>query len=684
MLLTLALMMISSISIAKYRPLPLTLHRLFDYKSTIHGNVRGTATNVYTRYTINTDRRNPILMSVPSMYVISKGKRREFIGEIYSRMLFKDIDEYDAYRQVIVGTVPRHRRMMPTVIAYFTPDLYGITMIQDRILSPFHRKNHQVYKYKITTETDSTDRVMFTPKITNTQLVKGFAIVDRRTGRICSAEMNGEYDMIHFKLQLEMGTKGVESLLPLRCDLSGKFGFIGNRLRFSYHNVYGLPTFLPDSIRDNHDRHLMDQLRPDSLSEEERIIYHHYDSLETERELRRLADTTHVEVKKKHNFVKDVLWDMIGDNLVNRVKGSFGGKDKGTFRINPILNPLYFGYSGRKGFVYKFDVRAGYNFTPNRDISMRFKSGYSFKQRQFYFRLPMEFNYNKRRHAFFRVEVGNGNRISNSSILDAIYQEYESQHIPIDSTYISNLGLEDFRDTYVKMENNYDISDYWSILGGFVYHRRSAVNKAGFHELQRSHKYHTSAPALQLQFRPRGWDGPYFTLNWERSFKGLFNSDYEYEKYEFDASLIRQFHRLRSLSLRFGAGAYTLKNSKSYFLDYSNFRDENIRGGWKDDWSGNFQVLRSRYFNSSNYYIRGNATFESPLMILSRLPLVGKYLEMERIYSSALFTQNLKPYVEVGYGFTNRIFSLGVFVGTRNGKFDGIGCEFGIELFDKW
>ena len=491
-------------------------------------------------------------------------------------------------------------------------------------------------------------------------------------------------DMIHFKLQLEMGTKGVESLLPLRCDLSGKFGFIGNRLRFSYHNVYGLPTFLPDSIRDNHDRHLMDQLRPDSLSEEERIIYHHYDSLETERELRRLADTTHVEVKKKHNFVKDVLWDMIGDNLVNRVKGSFGGKDKGTFRINPILNPLYFGYSGRKGFVYKFDVRAGYNFTPNRDISMRFKSGYSFKQRQFYFRLPMEFNYNKRRHAFFRVEVGNGNRISNSSILDAIYQEYESQHIPIDSTYISNLGLEDFRDTYVKMENNYDISDYWSILGGFVYHRRSAVNKAGFHELQRSHKYHTSAPALQLQFRPRGWDGPYFTLNWERSFKGLFNSDYEYEKYEFDASLIRQFHRLRSLSLRFGAGAYTLKNSKSYFLDYSNFRDENIRGGWKDDWSGNFQVLRSRYFNSSNYYIRGNATFESPLMILSRLPLVGKYLEMERIYSSALFTQNLKPYVEVGYGFTNRIFSLGVFVGTRNGKFDGIGCEFGIELFDKW
>lgn len=678
------MLMISSILFAKYRPLPLTLHRLFDYKSCIHGDVRGTATNVYTRYTLSTDRRNPILMSVPSLHFISKGRRREFIGETYSRMMFKDIDDYDAFRQVIVGTVPRHRRMLPTIAAYFTPDLYSVTLIQDRILSPFHRKNHQVYKYKVVSETDSTDRVTFTPKITNTQLVKGYALVDRRTGRVCYAEMNGEYDMIFFKLEVEMGSSGVGSLLPLRCDVSGRFGFIGNRLRFKFHNVYGLTTFLPDSIRDSHDRQLMTSLRPDSLSDYEKAIYHKFDSIEAEREAQRQADTTTVEKKKKNNFAKDVLWDVIGDNLVNRIKGSFGGKDKGSFRINPILNPLYFGYSGRKGFVYKFDVRAGYNFTPNRDLSMRFKSGYSFKQRQFYFRLPVVFNYNKRRHAFFRVELGNGNRISNSSILDAIYRDYEDHRLPIDTAYISKLGLDEFKDTYVKLENNYDISDYWSILGGFVYHRRSAVNKAGFRELGHSYKYHTSAPALQLQFRPRGWDGPYFTLNWERSFKGLFNSDYEYEKYEFDASLIRQFHRLRSLSLRFGAGAYTLKNSKSYFLDYSNFRDENIRGGWKDDWSGNFQVLRSRYFNSSDYYVRANATFESPLMILSRLPFIGKYFEMERIYASGLMTQNLKPYVEMGYGFTNRIFSLGVFLGTRNGKFDGIGCEFGIELFDKW
>ena len=674
-------MMFSSTTYAKERPMPLTLHRVFGYKDNIRGNVRGTATNVYTRFTLKTERRNLSLMSVPTMYVISRGNRREFIGETYSRLMFKDVNEYDAYRQVVVGTVPRHRRMLPVMADYFTPNLYNITLIRDRILSPFHKKNFLVYKYKVANESEAYDRVTFIPKIANTQLVEGFALVDKATGRIDFAEFNGEYDMIHFKLEIEMGKQGLESLLPLKCDVSGKFAFAGNRIKYHFHTIYGLGTFLPDSIRESHDRELMASLRPDSLSDYEKGIYHRYDSIEA---LRAQKDTTKVEKKRRYNFAKDFLWDVVGDNLVNRIKGSFGGKDKGSFRINPILNPLYFGYSGRKGFVYKFDMRAAYNFTPNRDLSMRFKSGYSFKQRQFYFRLPVTFNYNKRRHAYFKVEVGNGNRISNSAIVDAIYHDYEARGIPIDTAFIESKKMEEFRDTYVKLENNYDISDQWSVLGGFVYHRRSAVNKHGFAELERPHKYHTSAPMLQFQYRPRGWDGPYLTLNWERSFKNLFNSDIEYEKYEFDASLIRQFHRMRSLSMRFGAGVYTLKNASAYFLDYSNFRDENIRGGWKDDWSGNFQVLRSRYYNSSDYYLRSNVTYESPLMLLSRLPLVGKYLEMERVYASALFTENLKPYVELGYGFTNRIFSLGVFVGTRNGKFDGIGCEFGIELFDKW
>ena len=57
---------------------------------------------------------------------------------------------------------------------------------------------------------------------------------------------------------------------------------------------------------------------------------------------------------------------------------------------------------------------------------------------------------------------------------------------------------------------------------------------------------------------------------------------------------------------------------------------------------------------------------------------------MERIYVNALFVEHLTPYIEYGYGFTNRFFSMGIFMATRNKEFDGFGCRFGFELFRDW
>ena len=65
-------------------------------------------------------------------------------------------------------------------------------------------------------------------------------------------------------------------------------------------------------------------------------------------------------------------------------------------------------------------------------------------------------------------------------------------------------------------------------------------------------------------------------------------------------------------------------------------------------------------------------------------PNRGKYIEIERIYGSTLIAKNIHPYTELGYGFTNRLFSFGLFVGTTNGKFQGFGCRIGLELFRNW
>ena len=65
-------------------------------------------------------------------------------------------------------------------------------------------------------------------------------------------------------------------------------------------------------------------------------------------------------------------------------------------------------------------------------------------------------------------------------------------------------------------------------------------------------------------------------------------------------------------------------------------------------------------------------------------PLIGKYIEAERLYVSSLVVNHLHPYTEWGYGVTTRAITLGFFAAFKNTKFNGIGCRFGFELFRDW
>ena len=73
------------------------------------------------------------------------------------------------------------------------------------------------------------------------------------------------------------------------------------------------------------------------------------------------------------------------------------------------------------------------------------------------------------------------------------------------------------------------------------------------------------------------------------------------------------------------------------------------------------------------------------MMALSRLPLVGRYIETERLYAGILQIERIHtPYIEVGYGMTNRFFSAGLFASFVNANFEEIGAKCTVELFKKW
>ena len=643
----------------------LVLNRIWNYRRNYSQSVGGMEQNMYLRCTYGTDRRNPTLFLVPTMYTIAQGERA-FIGESYCKMKFRDINDYDLQRQVVCGTIPRNRFTMSTMAKYFTPNLYGISIYPEQLLSPFHRSNHSVYRYRVSPSDDEGLAIVrFNPRVSNTQLVSGHAIVDIKTGHLLNVVFEGEFDMISFKVTAIMNREAIETQLPDRCITEARFKFMGNKVSAVFSAVYNCPTSLPDSLDEKEDRELMAKLRPIPLKKMEEQIYQHYDSI-----CEQQRDTVPADTTKTHrtNRMKEILWDIIGDNLIN---STHAGSGPVTMHISPLLNPLYLGYSRSQGISYKLSLGLQYSWNSHRYLTLKPQFGYNFKLRQIYYTAPLRMTYNPKRNGYAEIRWANGNRISSGALVDDIHRQMgDAFEVP------------EYKDESITLVNNVVAFDWLEIMAGMVYHRRQSTDRNLMHELGRPEEYRSFAPLLTLHLSP--WlKGPMLTVNYERCFKNALRSNLDYERWEFDASFKRKMNSLRFFNLRVGAGLYTQRSS-DFFVDYKNFRDNNLPTGWEDDWSGQFQLLNSQWYNDSDYYLRGHASYESPLLALTWLPWAGRVIETERIYVSALSIEHTRPYFEIGYGFTNRYFSTGIFASFLDYNFQKFGCKFTVELFRRW
>ena len=644
---------------------------IFQYAQSVDTTGRGAETAyAYSKFQIRTNKRNATLMMVPTMYAVAHGGGRMFIGEFYSRIRIDQNGRPVSKRLLNISTIPHRRNTMEQALRYMTPDVYGETLFQENILSPFHRSNRRYYKYTVTPLPFGMAQVYAYPRIKNTQTVATRAIVSSKTGMITLVDFEGEYDMTHFYINIRMGKNGYHSLGPAKCDMRANFRFMGNKISAMYTTIYGLKKQISDSLNNVNDTAMMNKVRPIQLNTEEESIYDRY----YEHLRQKQAKSSEA---NNGNFAKDVLWDVLGDNMLNRISTGFGKSNQGYFRLSPIFNPLYMGYSQRKGLVYKFDVRGSYAFDNNLQLSLQFRGGYSMRQHRLYYRVPFVFNYNAKHEGYLKAEFGNGNRITTNRVAKDLLTKPEQDEKQIDSIY-------NFKDNYLRITDHWRFSPKIALEAGIVSHNRIAASPEFYKSRGYPAKYTSVAPTLGVQWSPIGSKGPVLTLDYERGIKGLLGSNIDYERVEIDAQTILYASRRRSYSLRAGTGFYTKRGDHWDFVDYTNFHDNNIPGGWNDDWSGEFELLSSQWYNASEYYVRTNFTYEAPMMVVSWLPLIGKYIEKERLYVSSLWVRQLHPYTEWGYAVTTRLMTLGVFAAFKNKKFDGVGFRWGFELFSNW
>jgi hypothetical protein len=638
-------------------------------------------TYAYARATIRVEKRNPILWVVPSAYFIARGDKRQFLTETYDKLTFRNYNDFDVKPIIRVTNIPGYHRTLASFNRYMTPTVYSETLIGNTILSPFHPNNFKFYKYKIGEVRGDTVELRFHGRRFNTQLVRGNALVDNLTGRIIRCNFRCEYDMVHSWVNMEMGERSSASLFPKDCEALFLFKFMGNRVSAHYKSNFGLRNLLHREINNElNDPLLMAQVRPDTLDESEERLFGELVTTKNERD-REQAHAHPDTIKKKENWAKKIFWDAVGNNVLNRVKAYFGQNNQGYLRINPLLNPLYMSYSQHHGFTYKIDIHASYQLGNDSEVLGRFRSGYSFGLKQFYFRVPLYYYLSRRKNRYIKLEFGNGNHISNNRITKAI--NLDAVKRPGDKYAGEPANINEFSQMDSRLVFNFDINSYFGFQVGILYQKYKAIHPGFFRFLNMPTQYSAFAPIFEIQYRPLGWSGPIFTADYDHGFTGVNQSNMQYDRYEFNAEYIHHLNRLQSLQMRLGYGFYSHKGRNTYFLNYENFRENNIPGGWNDDWSGEFELLRSENYDSSPYYVRGNFTYESPLLLLSWLPLVGHYMEMERIYVSWLDAHHIHPYFEVGYGFTTRLLSAGLFVSNGKGN-RSIGCKFGFELFRHW
>lgn len=689
---------------------------------------------LYIKGRFNIRKKNHILRFVPSMFRIKKGVN-EYMMETYSDLHYTAPRNYDQKVKAAIGTASEFWEMDGRLPDFFHINIYSPSLLYDKLLSPLAPNARKYYKYRVDSvmgpEHARSYRVRFMPCNKSFQLVAGYVVVSADVWSVREMRFAGRNEMLRFRNLVKMGDVGEkDEFLPQHYELEGRFKFLGNvvdaiyhaHLRYSditQHSVsvgllrsktkYDLTesyTMRTDTNAQKRDTAYFNKVRPLPLLTHEEQLYDDFFQ-------RRDTLLPHGGKRRRPALQ---FWGQIGDALISRY--SVDLKRVGSVKCSPLINPFLLSYSGSNGISYRQEFKYNRLFSGDRLLRIVPRIGYNFKQKEFYWRVLTDFYYWPSRRAALHVDVGRGNRIYSSEVLDDL------KAIPDSIFDFSQIHLDYFDDYYIKLRHTWEVINGLTLDIGLSMHRRTEVNRSRFVLLDPTlpgggvaptidgsnlnppnfdvsllskfrHAYNSFAPGMKLTYTPGQYyymDGkrkvnlysryPSMSVEWERGIGGVLANSSTYERIEVDAQQHIPLGLMRNFYWRAGWGAFT-NQRELYFVDFANLHRSNLPTGWHEDISGVFQLLDGRWYNSSRQYVRGHATLEVPFLIMPHLAKYTRFVLNERIYLNVLTVPHLKPYIEIGYGIGTHVFDFGLFGSFANWGFQKIGCKFTFELFNR-
>lgn len=690
------------------------LNHMFQSASVYSTQVKSYEAELYLKGVMRIHKRNSIIKYVPSMFRFEKGVNN-YLHESISNLHYTAPNIYDRKIRAVSTTFPGGNSRFFDVLDYLKFNIYSPSVMDDKILSPLNPASSKHYRYVLDSVSYNKGepyyKIQVIPRFSSTQLIEGYFWISTADWHISYMMFQGKYDVVTFRLDVQMGDTQQTKYLPHLMHLNVFFSFMNNKMEMNYtgwmkygavsfrtddemmlrnvvkkkrykqykYNLSNSYTLTCDTTQMLQNLDAFNRIRPIPLSAWEDSLYVAFDKRRQER-----ADTLQAENETKKNKTS-VFWGQVGDVLVRSY--NIDMSKVGNVKCSPLINPLLIGYSHRKGISYRQVFKYNKIFHDGRTLRLAPQVGYNFTKKELYAKIDAQYVYNPRRHGSFEVYAGNGNRIYSSVVLDQL------NAMPDSSFSFDGLELDYFKDVYLNVSHNIEIVNGLNLWTGISMHWRYTKSTPEVEARVRS-RYNSFAPRVRLTWTPGlyyymngnrkidvGSRFPTFVLDYERGIPVMEHSG-TYARLEVSAEQKIRVRNIHTIAYHVGAGCFS--NSKDmYFVDYVDFADRNLPQGWSDDIGGTFQMLDGRWYNASRHYVRGNVTYETPFLLLYPVTRLLSFVQKERVYAGVLFMPHLNPYLEIGYGLGTHLFDFGVFVGNEQGKFTSVGCKFTFELFNK-
>ena len=684
---------------------------------------------LYLRQNVTTRRKGIVMRYVPNMFPLERGKH-SYLSEVQMRVQHHASGTTDSKVLAYHSTMPYQRAERFANIGRLNFMIYGQNLFFDDILNPLHQRNKRFYRYEYLFSLSATSQfpalhcIRITPRFSNEQLVSGIVKINKETGAVMNLKLTFPRQFQTINIEARMGVEGYNLLVPQRMRIVSNYKLLGNHVNEAIDVVahHAFSHLLPSSNKrsDKLDFTPFCQLRLDTTQVINSVA--HFDSIRpiplhryekqllkssvpqqyslsffTEDTLQLSLPTEATEYWKNQTSSKHILNDRTQDFLLSSHAFNLTNNGRAQIKLPPIFTPSMMQWSGTRGLSLKIRLMLSIATTNNNDATFTFNPmvGYSFKQRQVYWDTPFRWLVLPKINGCLSFTAGGGSHSYNNEQAEELNDKFNNVE-SFDSllSIINHYGFHDYRDTHVNADFAFSPLSGLTVTLGSRYHRRTLIEwNSVAQETGLIHRLTTFGPSIEVQWTPAQYyykqgqrriplfsHYPTMLFKYERGY-ALGAGQTSYERIETDLHYRLPLYALRSLYFRVGGGMFT-RRRKQCFLDYDYFSFSYMPQGWNDEFMGEFQLLNARFYNESRYYLRLTSSYESPMLMLSRLPKLSRLIQNERLYLNLLSVRSLSVYGEVGYSLSTHFFDFGSFLSFVPDRSCSVGCKVVFRLFD--